>query len=654
MPRHNPYSPLSIPPSLRADAPTSLIGQSTGADREPPTGGTHNAEADDRHVTTAHRLILQPGPCIRYTWFALLIAALMYLLPGVIGHDPWKQDETYTFGIIDHFLRSGEWLIPVNAGVPFMEKPPLYMWVASALAWLFEAWLPLHDGARLASALFGALALVCCAHAARTSLGAQSLRDPPVIGTVALMAGTFVFAKHVHDMFSDVALMAGTALALAGLINIVAALQRQLPFSGTSAPYYRGPLPGLYGSSAALGIGVGMAIMSKGVFVPAVFCATLVVLPILTSVCRQKRYWRAVALAVLASAPFMVIWPTLLYQTSPNLFMTWFWHNNVGRFLGFSVAELGSDNAPGFVLKAMLTSGFPVAVLAVAGLVMAVGKRFLGSKKSSRPNDTGTLVSLVFSVIGLTVLSFSATARQLYLLPFALPGALLAANAVSRLPLNGAITLDWLCRMIFGLLGLLTWAIWWLMQQPLPMRQVISVIDRWLPVDYPLAFAPIHVAAAFLVSWAWLTCLPTLRTQGVWRVTLSWTAGLALVWGLIFTLLLPWINQAKSYGPVFAQLKMQLASDWQQDDCMASIGLGESEAPMLYYFTDILPKPTTSAANTSCRWLIVEGGQQRPWHAFPNWEPYWQGFRNGDTRERLEVLRRRTPVKPASARSPAQ
>src|SRR5215469_1870394 len=35
-------------------------------------------------------------------WFVGLLAFALvcaWLLPGTLGHDPWKQDETYTFGI---------------------------------------------------------------------------------------------------------------------------------------------------------------------------------------------------------------------------------------------------------------------------------------------------------------------------------------------------------------------------------------------------------------------------------------------------------------------------------------------------------------------------------------------------------------------------
>ncbi|MGE5617264.1 MAG: ArnT family glycosyltransferase, partial [Bacillota bacterium] len=62
-------------------------------------------------------------------WIVAVIAA-MYVLPGLVGHDPWKPDEAYIFGVVYHMLQSGDWIVPQVAGVPFMEKPPMYHWVA--------------------------------------------------------------------------------------------------------------------------------------------------------------------------------------------------------------------------------------------------------------------------------------------------------------------------------------------------------------------------------------------------------------------------------------------------------------------------------------------------------------------------------------------
>ncbi|MFP3499151.1 hypothetical protein SB759_33590, partial [Pseudomonas sp. SIMBA_059] len=75
----------------------------------------------------------------------------------------------------------------------------------------------------------------------------------------------------------------------------------------------------------------------------------------------------------------------------------------------------------------------------------------------------------------------------------------------------------------------------------------------------------------------------------------------------MYTLLLPWIDVAKSYRLPFVDLKTRLASEWREHDCVASPGLGESEAPMLDYFAGIRYVPAHDPHAWSCRWLIVQG-----------------------------------------------
>ena len=67
-------------------------------------------------------------------WLVAMAIVCAWLLPGTLGHDPWKQDETYTFGIVQHMLDTGDLVVPTNAGQPFVEKPPVYDWVAAGLA----------------------------------------------------------------------------------------------------------------------------------------------------------------------------------------------------------------------------------------------------------------------------------------------------------------------------------------------------------------------------------------------------------------------------------------------------------------------------------------------------------------------------------------
>src|SRR3954465_2352736 len=94
-----------------------------------------------------------PGPqAIPLTWVFVLAAA--WILPGLVGHDPWKPDEAYTFGLVYSLLKDGNWLVPMLAHEPFMEKPPLFYWTAAVSAWLFSPPLSLHDAARLSTGFY--------------------------------------------------------------------------------------------------------------------------------------------------------------------------------------------------------------------------------------------------------------------------------------------------------------------------------------------------------------------------------------------------------------------------------------------------------------------------------------------------------------------
>ncbi|AOK17334.1 glycosyl transferase [Burkholderia cepacia] len=565
----------------------------------------------------------------RVGWRAWLFVAAVfcaYVLPGVLGHDPWKQDETYTFGIIQHMLETGDFVVPTNAGLPFMEKPPLYAWVATSLAWLLQRVMPLHDAARLASALFAALAFGFIARSARIASRADTWFDLKVIGPVALCASSLVVIKHVHDMMTDVALFAGTAIGFSGLLELVMqhvarARHAQLGLPVESGNRWAAPI---------FGAGVGIALMAKGLFVPLVFAATLVGALVLYPACRTRSFARALGIAALVFAPFALIWPIALFMRSETLFMTWFWDNNVGRFFGFSVPELGAENdKPFFILRAFLLVGFPVAPLAIVALARGVWRDWRTPRVA---------LPVLFTGVGLTVLVVSATSRQLYILPFFAPLALVAAQAVERLPRRLHLAWDYLSRILFGTVVALAWAIWAVMADPAASRADLAPLGRWLPLDWTMPIEPALVTGALVLTVGWLTLLPKLRATGLWRGALSWGAGALVAWGLIYTLLLPWLDVAKSYRSVFDDLNAHLALEWNDGDCMASLhGLGESEAPMLYYFSGIQHTPIDDAKTTRCTWMIVQGVRSVDPAPGSEWKLFWSGARPGDNDELLRV-----------------
>ncbi len=94
-----------------------------------------------------------------------LVICMTWLLPGLVGHDPWKVDEATTFGVVMQMLHGGDWIAFGIAGEPFPGHAPLYYWVAALDVKLFGWLFAPQDAARLTSGLFmaGSFALVSAA-----------------------------------------------------------------------------------------------------------------------------------------------------------------------------------------------------------------------------------------------------------------------------------------------------------------------------------------------------------------------------------------------------------------------------------------------------------------------------------------------------------
>ena len=88
--------------------------------------------------------------------WGLLALCLFYIIPGLIGRDPWKNEDAAGFGIMWTMAHGGlaDWLAPHIAGMPRAGEGPLAYWIGALFIKLF-GWL-LGDmlGARLATAAF--------------------------------------------------------------------------------------------------------------------------------------------------------------------------------------------------------------------------------------------------------------------------------------------------------------------------------------------------------------------------------------------------------------------------------------------------------------------------------------------------------------------
>jgi 4-amino-4-deoxy-L-arabinose transferase-like glycosyltransferase len=538
---------------------------------------------------------LKPSPpTLPLLWVVAL--CLLWTLLGLVGHDPWKPDEAYGFGLVYSFLQGGNWIVPMLAGEPFVENPPFYYLSAAALAKALEAWLPLHDGARLASGFYMAVTLVFTGLTGRALWGKGYGRI-----TALLMIACLGLVARTHQLIADTALLAGLSLAIYGL----AFSPRRAVLAG-----------------ALIGTGTGLGFMAKGLLAPAIMASGLILLPIITITLRNRTYLASALLALLFAAPWLSVWPALLYQHEPLLFWEWLAQNRLAVLFGIPVTEQISE--PWFFLKNIVWFAWPALPLAA----WTLWARHI--RAEWRHIEIALPLSLF--LVTLVLLSLFSEGRDVEALPLLPPLAILAAPAIASLRRGAANALDWFGIMTFGAIAFLLWLGWFstLTGYPPPLA-------KWFEHKLPGYVMPVNEISLFIAlvisaAWAYLT----LKMQrGALRGVVNAAMGITLVWGLLATIWLPWLNEGKSYRSMIAELQSTLPADY---DCMASRNLGEPQRAMLHYFANIQTLREELSPN-DCRFLIAQNPDSlTSGDLYKERRILWQGRRAGDRSEQFILL----------------
>jgi 4-amino-4-deoxy-L-arabinose transferase-like glycosyltransferase len=609
-------------------------------------------------------------------WRAVVVLMLCaYFVAGTFWRMPWKADEPYSFGVVLNIIEQGDWVVPNVAFEPFVEKPPLMYWTG-ALAALALPNVPGHEAVRVAVLFW--MALTCWAvwrtarllrgeardwrqrvgtelargrpgptlaarRQAGLDAGGAALRDY-ALGALLLFAGCIGLVEHVHKFIADVPQLAGTAIALYGLVRFAKESEAGSTAGGDALR------PALW-----FGTGIGVAFLGKGVLVPGLFALTVLAAIALLPDFRRRLAWRFYGLSLLAALPWLVIWPAVFWHESTDLFIEWFWVNNVGRFFGFS--HLGGEKGSlATTLRSILLTGTPAVWPALAVVTLSLYKLVRQRGRGARAAwllPQGHLVVALFLLLSIAVVLRSAVLRDVYLMP------LQPAMAVLGAPMLLLVPPVWRARAwgaavaLFGALGVVVWAVWAALVVDGGMllpAWLSKPLSRVLPLPYDMLVHPIAVMAAAGITAVWAVCV-WLRParSGV----VAWAAGLGLVWGLLGTLLIPWVDDARSYRPLFQAIKPALQS---AQVCVATRGMGESERALMHYETGVRPvkwllghsghgdahRPNPAAR--TCDLMLVldkasENRSRQPKGA--DWELVWRGSRPGDTNETFSLFQRR-------------
>ncbi|MGE0355503.1 MAG: ArnT family glycosyltransferase [Burkholderiales bacterium] len=526
-----------------------------------------------------------------------LLVCLAWLLPGLVGHDPWKIDEALALGAVSGMLRSGDWAVPMLAGEPYLDRAPLFFWTAAAFAKAFGNWLALHDAARLASGFFMALTMAGVHIAAVTLHGPRAGRI-----AVLLLIGCLGLLIRAHEMSTDLAGLAGVSLGIAGLT-----LASRRPWAG-------GPL---------LGAGLAAAFLGDGLM-PALLVALLaLVLPAIGPAWRTRSYALAAAGGLAIAAPLVCAWPVVLAQRDPALSAEWLGVAIATRWSGGVSRGAFADLA--YFAKILPWYAWPALPLALWTAWRA--RRTLASRADIR-------LPLAAALLFFALLSLLAEAREVNAMPLLVPLVLLGVAELDSLPRGAASALDWFGVTTFSLMAVILW-----LGFTAALTGSPEVIAAWLRREvpgfqYPFRFVPFALAALLTCIWVAVVARSVRTTR---RAVVNWSAGITMVWMLTMMLGLPLIDQARSYRGVATRLAAEIGTS----TCTLGAGVGDAQRALLDYFTGLRMLSPGNPGARRCDTLVAQVTRSSSPAVDPSrWREAWRGSRPGDRTEAFVLYRR--------------
>ncbi len=548
-------------------------------------------------VNTPKPALVTQRSARRLPRWALLLLCAAYVLPGLVGREPWRGAEFTAFGQMAALAEGrSSWWAPSLGGVPGDTAVLSHALGALAIK-ASGGWLDPVLAARLPFALLLTLTLALVwyttFHLARTEAAqplpfafggeadpvdyARAIADGAVL---ALMAALGLLLPG-HETTPELLQLAATGLWLYGLASAPYRVWQSRWAVLTALPL----LAGSGAPSMAMAMGAGALL-----------------------VCGASR---------LAPARALVPWLAAACAAAALVAM------GLGAWKLRTAALTPDDFRP--IARQWLWFMWPLWPMALWTLWR--WRRQLSYRHLSVP------LSVVVVALGAN-LAMAGSDRALLL---SLPGlAVLAAFALPTLKRSASAAIDWFSMFFFTLVSMWFWLVYAALQTGTPAWQARNVY-KLLPGLEP-AFSPTTLAFALLGSAAWVGIVRW-RTgrhrDALWKSLVLPASGVALCWLLAMTLWLQPLDYARSARPWVKAVAAHVPAD----ACIEAPGLAPSSVAAL----ETLGRWTVDARlqpSSRCGFLLKVVRVRPPPPAPPGWTLTAQTRRPTDRDEQTLIYRR--------------
>jgi hypothetical protein len=486
-------------------------------------------------VSSIHPAIVTQEQARPLPRLILLCLCLAWVLPGVLGRDPWRGAELSAYGLMAAMAEGRtSWWAPTLGGVG-VDAALLPHWLgALAIAALSPGVDPVI-AARLPFSLILAATLVlvwqasyrlACSEAARPlplAFGgeaepqdyARTLGD----GAVLAMIGTLGLLQLGHETTPELVQLLATSVLLWAVASA-----GWRPIRARTAVLVSLPLLAA-GGAPTLSLAFGL--------VTALICLR-------STTPRHRALAPWVLTATLASALMAFVLGIWAWRWDPpsaaddilTLARQWAWF----MWPAWLLAAWAVWQWRGHVLRRHLALPMGISLCALAGNVVAGGSDRI----------------LLLAIPGLAILS-----------AFALP--------TMRRAIAAAV--DWFSICFFSVCALFIWFMYVAMHTGFPARPAANIAKLAVGFEADFSWSALAVGAAAATAWLALVRWRTRRHRPeLWKSLILPAGGVATCWILLMTLWLPLLDYGRSARPVVDALRPLVGSA----RCVAGSGLSAS------------------------------------------------------------------------------
>lgn len=558
--------------------------------------------------------------------WGLIVLCLLYILPGLLGRDPWKNIDAANFGVMWTMAQGTlqDWVLPNVSGAIMPRFGPLTFWIGAIFIKLFQGAIGAVLAARMATLFFFAIAAYSIWHTAfilgqhpevqpmRLAFGGQP--EPKDYGrvladsTLLVYLGCFGLILFSHETSVNALYVALISLTLLMATKYVekASIKHAL----------------------FLGLSIGCLVLTCGLVIPITLYIAFFVASFFLKI-PQKKALPHLVLAILCTVLLFLIWFLLDYFVKPydhSAISLWFhWC--------FEQVDLPSIHSTSYFFKYALWGFWPAWPYALWAI-------YAWRRQFKEPH---ILLPLIFTIAFLILIILSFQKEETLMLAMFPPLAILAAFGLPTMKRSAINAIDWFSVMAFTIIATVIWVCWIAAQTGVPQKiakNALKLAPGFVPEVNPFSLL---VALLATIGWFILVYWRISRRPSVlWRAIVLSSGGVILCWLLLATLWLPWINYNKTYVPVAKELANHISD---KHACVAPKDLSWAQRASFSFFANIRFEGLTYSG---CEYLLIQDTapkRNRPKapKTYLGKTLVWEGHRPSDRTERFRLYQ--TPYK---------